>query len=189
MEKRLKWATFPVYTTLDDFSLKKQPSLTQQQFNQLVDFAWLDQLYNFILLGPTGAGKITLAIGLGIKAIYEGYDVQNQVIKRLGEDYYDQNFIFAKMERQFGYPIVIKNVRDCMKRLLAIANLSDELTPHSLRHTHTSLLAEVSVSLEQIMDRLGHTDDQITKNVYLHVTEDIKKEASQKFSELMRSLD
>ncbi|WP_432653192.1 tyrosine-type recombinase/integrase [Salibacterium salarium] len=110
-------------------------------------------------------------------------------MKRLGEDYYDQNFIFAKMERQFGYPIVIKNVRDCMKRLLAIANLSDELTPHSLRHTHTSLLAEVSVSLEQIMDRLGHTDDQITKNVYLHVTEDIKKEASQKFSELMRSLD
>lgn len=31
---------------------------------------------------------------------------------------------------------------------------------HSLRHTHTSLLAEAVVSLEQIMDRLGHTDDQ-----------------------------
>jgi integrase len=39
------------------------------------------------------------------------------------------------------------------------------------------------------MDRLGHSDDQITKNVYLHVTQEIKKEASQKFSELMRSLD
>lgn len=31
----------------------------------------------------------------------------------------------------------------------------------------------------QIKDRLGHTDDQIMKNVYLLVTEDIKKEASQ----------
>jgi integrase len=39
------------------------------------------------------------------------------------------------------------------------------------------------------MDRLGHTDDQITKNVDLHVTQEMKKEASQKFSELMRSLD
>ena len=43
-------------------------------------------------------------------------------------------------------------------------------------------------ALEQIMDRLGHSDDQITKKVYLHVTKEMKKEASQKFSELMRSL-
>jgi integrase len=93
------------------------------------------------------------------------------------------------MERQFGYPIVIKTVQNRMKRLLTIAKLNTDLTPHSLRrHTHTSLLAEAGVSLEQIMDRLGHTDDQITKNVYLHVTKEMKKEASQKFSELMRSL-
>ncbi len=53
-----------------------------------------------------------------------------------------------------------------MKRLLRIADLNEDLTPHSLRHTHTLLLAEARVSLEQIIDRLGHTDDQITKNVY-----------------------
>ncbi|MFZ3580280.1 IS21-like element helper ATPase IstB [Virgibacillus sp. DJP39] len=75
IEKRLKWATFPIYKTLDEFSLEEQPSLKKQQFNQLVDLAWLDQLYNLILLGPTGVGKTTLAIGLGIKAIYEGYKV------------------------------------------------------------------------------------------------------------------
>ncbi|OBA09520.1 integrase [Bacillus subtilis] len=69
-----------------------------------------------------------------------------------------------------------------------IADLNEDLTPHSLRQTHTSLLAETRVSLEQIMDRLGHTDDQSTKNVYLHVTQEMKKEASQKFGELMRSL-
>ena len=50
-----------------------------------------------------------------------------------------------------------------MKRLLNIAELNPELTPHSLRQTHTSLLAEVGVAFEQIMDRLGHSDDQITK--------------------------
>lgn len=123
-----------------------------------------------------------------IQALKDHEDAQNQVRMQLGDDYYNRDFIFAKMERQFGYPIVIKNVRDRMKRLLRIAGLNEELTPHSLRHTHTSLLAEANVSLEQIMDRLGHTDDQITKNVYLHVTKEMKKEASQKFSELMRSL-
>lgn len=75
-----------------------------------------------------------------------------------------------------------------MARLLKIARLNTDLTPHSLRHTHTSLLAEAGVTLEQIMDRLGHSDGQITKDVYLHVTQVMKKEASQKFSELMRSL-
>jgi integrase len=59
------------------------------------------------------------------------------------------------MERQYGYPIVVKNVRDRMKRLLKIAGLNEDLTPHSLRHTHTSLLAEAGVTLEQIMDRLA----------------------------------
>jgi len=123
-----------------------------------------------------------------IDALKEHKKVQEEVIERLGDAYYNQDFIFAKMQRQYGYPIVIKNVRDRMKRLLRIACLNGNLTPHSLRHTHTSLLAEAGVSLEQIMDRLGHTDDQITKNVYLHVTQEMKKEASQKFGELMRSL-
>ncbi|MFD1851574.1 tyrosine-type recombinase/integrase [Oceanobacillus bengalensis] len=123
-----------------------------------------------------------------INALKEHKEVQNQVIKQLEDDYYDKDFIFTKMERQHGYPIVIKTVQNRMKRLLSLADLNPELTQHSLRHTHTSLLAEADVALEQIMDRLGHSDDQITKDVYLHVTQEMKKEASQKFSELMRSL-
>ncbi|MFB5664349.1 hypothetical protein [Alteribacillus sp. HJP-4] len=47
---------------------------------------------------------------------------------------------------------------------------------------------EAEVSLSQIMERLGHKDESTTKNVYLHVTKDMKKEASQKFKELMENL-
>ncbi|RUS44536.1 tyrosine-type recombinase/integrase, partial [Cohnella sp. AR92] len=57
-----------------------------------------------------------------------------------------------------------------------------------LRHTHTSLLAEARVELPAIMERLGHEDDATTKKIYLHVTKAIKREASQRFSELMRSI-
>jgi DNA replication protein DnaC len=35
----------------------------------------MEQLYNLILLGPTGVGKTFLAIGLGIEAIHQGYKV------------------------------------------------------------------------------------------------------------------
>ncbi len=98
-----------------------------------------------------------------INALKEHKNVQDKVIKRLGGCFPNKDFILAKMERHFGYPIVIKNVRDLMKRLLSIDGLKEELTPHSLRHTHTSLLAEAGVPLEQIMDHLGHTDDKLQK--------------------------
>lgn len=123
-----------------------------------------------------------------IKALLLHKETQAKTIQQLGDDYYNQDFIFAKTERHPRYPIVIKMVQLRMARLLTIAKLNPDLTPHSLRHTHTSLLAEAGVALEQIMDRLCHTDDQITKNVYLHVTQEMKKEASDKFSELMRSI-
>jgi integrase len=59
--------------------------------------------------------------------------------------------------------------------LLKIGGLNKELTPHSLKHTHTSLLAEAGVGLEEIMERPGHTEDDTTKRVYLHVTQGHEK--------------
>ncbi|WP_282939457.1 tyrosine-type recombinase/integrase [Paenibacillus sp. RC67] len=75
-----------------------------------------------------------------------------------------------------------------MRRILKQASLVTNLTPHSFRHTHTSLLAEAGVGLQEIMERLGHKDDEKTKSVYLDVTKTMKKEASHKFNQLMKSL-
>jgi integrase len=54
----------------------------------------------------------------------------------------------------------------------------------------TDLLAldQAGISLPQIMERLGHKDKDTTKNLYLHVTNEMKKEAFQKFKELMENL-
>ena len=113
---------------------------------------------------------------------------QKKAKKRLGDAYVDQNFVFAKTERHPGYPILVKTIENRMKRLLKLAGLNKTLSPHSLRHTHTSLLAEAEVELEDIMERLGHTDDDTTRLVYRHATDVMKKKASQKFGQLMRSL-
>ena len=56
------------------------------------------------------------------------------------------------------------------------------LTPHALRHAHTSLLAEKGVPLETISRRLGHGDSEITRQVYLHVTKNME-EADRKLME------
>ncbi|SDC68882.1 Site-specific recombinase XerD [Paenibacillus sp. UNCCL117] len=103
--------------------------------------------------------------------------------------YQDFDFVFVNDKVTYpGYPLQDQTVWAAMKRLLKRSNLPTNLSPHSLRHTHTSLLAEAGASLETIMERLGHESDVLTKRVYLHVTKALKKEASQKFSELMKSL-
>ncbi|WP_213429680.1 MULTISPECIES: site-specific integrase [Paenibacillus] len=108
--------------------------------------------------------------------------------KKENKPYHDKGFVFAHInDKNAGYPPYQRLLGKRMARLLKLAKLNANLTPHSLRHTHTSLLAEAGVSLEQIMQRLGHSKDDTTRNIYLHVTKPKKKEASQKFGELMRS--
>jgi integrase len=112
---------------------------------------------------------------------------QKGVKMKNGDKYHNKEFVFVN-KKMPGYPEPIHTFNNRMNRLLKIAELNGELTPHSLRHTHTSLMAEAGATLPEIMDRLGHKDDKVTKAVYLHVTKPVQQKTSQKFSELMRSL-
>lgn len=112
---------------------------------------------------------------------------QNKLHMRNRDIWHDEDFVFTA-DKYPGYPMYVKIIENRMTRLLRIAGLNTELTPHSLRHTHTSLLAQARVTLEEIMDRLGHADDDTTRRVYLHVTKDMKREAAHKFDILMDNL-
>ncbi len=48
--------------------------------------------------------------------------------------------------------------------------LGRQLSPHALRHTHVTMLAESGVPLETISRHLGHSDGHTTRDVYFHVT-------------------
>lgn len=50
-----------------------------------------------------------------------------------------------------------------------------KVTPHTLRHTHCSMLAMKGMGLEAISARLGHGDSKITKEIYLHRLEELKE--------------
>lgn len=141
------------------------------------------------LLPPkTKKSKRTIDVSKKVIDVLKIHRAKQNKFKMLNKDrWHDKDFVFC-VSTYPGYPIDTKRVRVRMARLLKLAGLPDELTPHSLRHTHTSLLAEAGVGLEEIMDRLGHVNDNTTRNVYLHVTKDMKKEAAHKFESLMDNL-
>lgn len=97
-------------------------------------------------------------------------------------------YVFVNISQIPGQHLTSDDLSRRLRILLSLAELPAELTPHSLRHTHTSLMAEAGVSIDQIMQRLGHKDDKVTRNIYLHITKTRKKEASQKFADLMKSI-
>ena len=108
---------------------------------------------------------------------------RNQKIFRIlhADTYKDKQFIFSD---ENGNPIFnydIYNKCTSIAKKLGFENIH----PHSLRHTHTSLLAEAGVPLEVIQDRLGHADDTVTKEIYLHITKKLQNDAAEKFANLM----
>jgi integrase len=160
-------------------------SITKTYYNPI------NNIKKYQLVPPkTQKGKRKIDVDPSVIALLEKHRAdQNKVRMRLRDCYYDEGFVFAKMDGKYpGYPELIKTIENRMRRLLKLSGLNQELTPHSLRHTHTSLLAEAGVGLEEIMERLGHKDDDTTKHVYLHITKSMKKEASRKFSQLMENL-
>ncbi len=168
-----------------DINFKEQTiSITKTYYNPT------NNIKKYQLLPPkTKSSRRVIEVDAVVIAELEAHRIRQNIAKmEHRKTYHDKDFIFAMTDKNYGYPVYVKKIENRMARLLKLAGLNQELTPHSLRHTHTSLLAEAKVGLEEIMERLGHADDEITRRVYLHVTKTMKKEASQKFSELMKSL-
>lgn len=81
-----KQAQLPADKPLEDFDYGHQTTITKRQINALLDFGFIDQRQNVILIGPPGVGKTHLAIGLALKAIEAGYKVLFRTALALIED-------------------------------------------------------------------------------------------------------
>lgn len=92
-------------------------------------------------------------------------------------DYHDECFIFS---RPNGYPFIPKTVLNRMNRILKMTSIKKEATPHIFRHTHISMLTEAVIDLATIMKRVGHDDADTTMRIYTHITDNMKKDASDK---------
>ncbi|MDB6353636.1 site-specific integrase [Trichococcus sp. K1Tr] len=56
------------------------------------------------------------------------------------------------------------------------------ITVHGLRHTHCSLLFEAGLPIQEVKERLGHSDIKTTMNIYTHVTKKAKEKSAEKFA-------
>ena len=71
--RRIKLAHLPRTNELDAYDYKSASSISAKQMTQLRELLWVDQLYNLVLMGPSGTGKTFLAGGLINDAIKKGY--------------------------------------------------------------------------------------------------------------------
>ncbi|RKD21125.1 recombinase [Ammoniphilus oxalaticus] len=141
----------------------------------------------YTLLTPKTEGSIrTVTIDPVLADLLRIHKEEQDELKKANKPIYnDDDFIFATND---GYPKTIKHIATRMKRILDRTTIQKHVTPHSFRHTHTSLLIEANVHIKEIQERLGHSDINTTMDIYAHLTKNIEKEASTKFSNLMKDL-
>lgn len=146
---------------------------------------------NFKLGTPkTKSSKRKVAIGkIALKAFKAQAAWRKEYKFSEQQNYYNKaEFVFINHKEFPGTPLSPRDLNRDMKLVLEKAGLSPALSPHSLRHTYTSLMAEAGVELPAIQRLLGHQNDSITRKVYLHITEPKKREAVDRLDKLMEDL-
>jgi DNA replication protein DnaC len=88
LERRSKAARLPMFHDLDNYDFTVDNGLSKTQLNQLRELIWIEQLFNIVLMGPSGTGKTFIAAGLckdaiklGLKAYFRTMDDISQMLK------------------------------------------------------------------------------------------------------------
>ncbi len=75
-QRRLRFARFPNYKTLDTFRFESQSSLNRLLVSELMRCQFIEQRESVILIGNPGTGKTHVATALAIEACHRGYQVR-----------------------------------------------------------------------------------------------------------------
>lgn len=104
-----------------------------------------------------------------IPIIYDNWDLYMQKRSIIQREYgADNNYLFVN---RFGQPISDRSVRNSMKRLMRMANISVDFSPHTLRHTFATHLLNNDAEIRGVQELLGHESISTTQR-YTHVTND-----------------
>lgn len=107
--------------------------------------------------------------------------------KLLQANKWDRTHDFVFTSRQCpGKPVLTYTIAAFIKKIGKRIGMS-WVHPHTFRHTHTSFLAAAGESLEVIQDRLGHANDTTTRQIYLHITKNRKREAASLFEKYLNA--
>lgn len=80
---KMKPAGLPKYCDLTNYDHNVNNGHTITRLNQLQELHWMDQIYNIILMGPSGTGKTFISAGLCAEAVKKGYKAYFSTIDSL----------------------------------------------------------------------------------------------------------
>lgn len=86
LERRIKRSGIPELKSLESFDWGFNPSINKAKIVELAKLHFIKTREINLLLGQPGTGKSHLSQAIGLKAIYEGYDVYWSSLKKLSED-------------------------------------------------------------------------------------------------------
>lgn len=90
----LRLSSLPTGQTLTEFDFAFQPSVERSKIDLLATCAWIRQAETLLIQGPPGVGKSHLAVGLGVKAVEQGFSAQ----------YYRFDELLIDLKRDAGLP-------------------------------------------------------------------------------------
>jgi DNA replication protein DnaC len=73
LERRMKLARLPRHNDLANYDYKVSNSISEKQMKELRQMLWVEQVYNLVLMGPSGTGKSFIAAGLVNEGVAKGY--------------------------------------------------------------------------------------------------------------------
>lgn len=84
-------------------------------------------------------------------------------------------------------------ITDCYLRRI-VTSITEQynlphITVHGFRHTHCSLLFAAGVDMQNVKDRLGHSDIKTTMNIYAHVTKTERDKTADLFGDFMNAMN
>jgi len=111
-------------------------------------------------------------------------DLPQDVMRQLGRlvderrpEAAEDSFVFAS---RTGRALQRKVVREALRRASRAAKLNEpHPTLHDLRHSHTSMLIALGVSVVEVQHRLGHRTPDTTLRVYAHEWRESEAQRSQ----------
>lgn len=139
-----------------------------------------------VLLPPkTVKGRRVVSVAPeAIEALRKHRLRQDAMRVRLGDDYHDDDLIFAT---HTGMPLDHHNVVRAFKELVRRAGLPATTRLYDLRHAHATALFAAGVHPKAASERLGHAAISLTLDTYTHAIAGLDAEAGIKVGRLFQA--
>ena len=114
---------------------------------------------------------------------YKKWQLENRMA--IGPEYNEnKEFVFCRPDGKNYYPTTIN---DKVKKMMKKANLSNDYSTHTLRHTFATLSLKKEIPPKIVSEMLGHADISTTLDIYSHVDINMQEKAVNKLNEAINT--